>query len=116
MLSIGLISDANGCVNAATLYVVITGMTDLMADANISIFPNPSTGKFILEWKNNETRSEISIRVVNTLNEEVYTISERIASDQWKGEIDLSNLTTGIYFIELKNGDKLVRKKFVVAE
>jgi PKD repeat protein len=112
-----VISDSNGCVNAATLYIATTGMADVLHDSNISIYPNPSAGKFIVECISSETSGEISIRVVNTMGEEVCSIADKITSDNWAREIDLSNAGNGIYFLEIKNDDKwCLRNKIVVAD
>ncbi len=111
-----VISDSNGCVNAATLYVVFTETDNVLHDANVSIYPNPSSGKIIVKWTNNQSLGELSIRVVNPLGKKVYTISDKLTSDHLIKEIDLSTIAEGIYFIEIKNEDTSVRKKIVLTK
>ncbi len=70
-----------------------------------------------MEWTNIKISGEISIRVVNTMGEEVCAIADKITSDNWAREIDLSNAGNGIYFLEIKNDDKwCLRNKIVVAD
>src|SRR5206468_367263 len=43
-----IVSDSNGCVNSLTVYVIISGIEEVYTK-DILIFPNPSTGKFIVQ-------------------------------------------------------------------
>src|SRR6185436_15567486 len=43
-----IVSDSNGCVNSASIKVIISGIDD-MSDAYVLIYPNPSDGNFIVE-------------------------------------------------------------------
>ncbi|HYV90594.1 MAG TPA: T9SS type A sorting domain-containing protein [Chitinophagales bacterium] len=115
--------DPNGCVNSFTEYVLISGIHDVMSDANISVYPNPSSGSFMVEWLNPERigtgglmAGEVSIDVVNMLGQKVFSFSEKISSANWTRQFDLSDDTRGIYFIEVKTKNEFVRKKIVIAD
>jgi len=41
-----LISDENGCISSSSIYIEITGVDEATDNSGISIFPNPSSGKF----------------------------------------------------------------------
>jgi hypothetical protein len=72
---------------------------------NISVFPNPSTGVFII--KMNEHSSKIQYQV---LNQEGKLIAESTTfSDEFK--IDLTNQPKGIYFLKVKTDKGIVEKK-----
>ena len=102
-----VVSDSNGCVNSTTEYVLISGIGDVTSNANISIHPNPSTGNFIIELFNQKIADDVSIDVVNTLGQKVFSSSEKISSASFKKEINLADVASGVYYIEIKTENDL---------
>jgi hypothetical protein len=99
--------------------VPVNEVTD---DEAVSIYPNPSSGVFMVEWINGLMVGEVSIDVVNTLGQKVFSSSEKIPSRDFKKQIDLSNVARGIYFVEIKTENEGacpdflgVRKKILIA-
>lgn len=125
-----IVSDSNGCQNSASLKVFLSGIEDMVGDENISIYPNPSDGCFTVEFSDDFGSGDISIDVVNTLGQKIFSsIESRSVSTGAGGlhsdkkEIDLSNIPHGVYFIQIKwkkdgaNPDFIgVRKKIVVSK
>ncbi|HYV90619.1 MAG TPA: T9SS type A sorting domain-containing protein [Chitinophagales bacterium] len=118
-----IVGDANGCINSWTTYVLISGIEDADDEAGIFIYPNPSSGSFIVEWLNGLMADEVQIDVVNTLGQIIFSsadapsigtssFSEGMHSD--KKEIDLSNMVSGVYFIEIKTTNVFARKKILL--
>ncbi|MEO5675068.1 MAG: T9SS type A sorting domain-containing protein [Chitinophagales bacterium] len=100
--------DSNGCSNYATL--LITGVENLLNDFSVSVYPDPSHGKFIVavpasagDW--------ISMDVINPLGEKI--ISQPFSPDQ-KNQMELSLPAAGNYFIEVKFRDNVVIKKVII--
>ena len=110
-----IVGDENGCVNSTTTYFLISGVDDV-SSGNISISPNPSNGNFIIEMLQTENSGELSIDVVNTLGQKVFSSNEKISSAHWTKQIDLSNVARGIYFVGIKTENEFVRKKILIAE
>ncbi len=67
-----------------------------MEDAVFNLYPNPSTGKFILET-NSSAWINAEMEIYNSIGEKVYSIS---GIDR-KANIDISWCPEGIYFIRL---------------
>ena len=114
--------DANGCVNSFTTYVLISGIQDVAADANLSIYPNPSAGSFNVELLNGRIGDEVCIDVKNTLGQKVFSSREKISAPDFKKEIDLTagryemSDAIGIYFIEIKTENEFVSRKIIVVK
>lgn len=74
---------------------------------NVSIFPNPSSGEFILELKNIKDEK---LEVYSVLGQKVYELN--IVST--KTAIDLKRLTKGIYFVKILSAQGNVDKKIII--
>jgi hypothetical protein len=53
---------------------------------------------------------------MNTLGQKVFSSTKIISSSNWKTQIDLTNVTPGVYFIEIKTNQEFVRKKILIAD
>jgi hypothetical protein len=73
----------------------------------ISVYPNPSTGKFTLSSDNNLS----GIEVFNMSGKRIY--SDFILAKASK-EVDLSKYPKGIYFIKVYKGTKSYNRKVVI--
>ena len=109
--------DSNSCQNSFTVYVLISGINDVMNDANVSIYPNPSRGNFTIELL--KETGDVSIDVVNPFGQIIFSSAEKISSPNYKKEIDLRNhemqkVATGVYFVEITTNDISLRKKIVI--
>lgn len=77
--------------------------TDI-AEFDINIYPNPVKGN-ILNVELPEMEA-FSYRIVTLLG-------RTIASGTSEGKIDVSQLKSGIYFIEVNDGDEIITKRFI---
>ncbi len=80
--------------------------------ANMSIYPNPSSGKFQLVMANSEISKNYDLDVYDLQGKRVYAKSR--SELQSLNEIDLSNFEKGIYFVKLRDGIKIYSRKIVV--
>src|SRR5262249_23928661 len=46
-----LVYDEHGCQNSASVYVQIVGISSLSSDESLFIFPNPTSGLFVIDWQ-----------------------------------------------------------------
>lgn len=81
---------------------IAAGLIETTEASGLTVYPNP------VESQLNVSLSEekgYSYKILNTLG-------QQLGSGQVAGSIDVSKLSTGIYLIELNNGDKKIVKKF----
>ena len=87
----------------------IQNIVEVKKDFGVSVYPNPSNGKFNLVS---------NIVQDKPFKVEVYNLTGNIVKQfSWNGEdtyIDLSNFTAGIYLMKLNNEDGVEIKKLIV--
>ena len=114
------VTDANGCNDTISVFVPVKkkiniGINELSSDhSKIELFPNPNTGRFSLnvEFIN---RKDISVSVYNILGKIVYNFNDKQVL-QSKYQLDLSEFSSGIYYLQIITKDNLYLKKVVVAK
>jgi hypothetical protein len=92
----------------------VTPLFTLWFSNHLSIFPNPNNGKFrlIAELPDKEP---LIIAVYNAPGQEVYKETVRETQALYH-EIDLSNIATGIYTVQVKSGIHIVSKKLLIQQ
>jgi hypothetical protein len=95
-----IISDANGCVNATTKYVDVTGLSDPALNISITIFPNPNSGTFTIECFSASAK-DLYFSVTNALGQMIYNSEVKNIIQGWKKEISLGEVSNGIYYLQI---------------
>lgn len=100
-----LVTDVNGCVNSATITQQVspcTGLDQNFITSNINVYPNPTNSKFIISGLNDLRLVKVRIFDVygRRINDKA-TVSDEI-------EIDLSDFSNGIYFVEIRDESCLI--------
>jgi len=98
---------ANWYTDSIQYYLkTITGIKEFRTeDSWVSVFPNPSSGKFSISSKN----SIRAIEIYNLVGEKVYSDSEFYPSARI--DLDLSKTGKGIYIINIYDGKLLYNRK-----
>jgi hypothetical protein len=92
-------------------YTCITsheGVTELINNENIDMFPNPTTSTFNVS----SSGTIESLKVYNILGDIIRNYELGIKNGG-SATIDMSSYTTGLYFVEIKTGKGIVRKKLI---
>jgi PKD repeat protein len=101
---------SNQCF-ADTAYEIINILTTSLSentDGNtIGVWPNPSNGKVKMDWG---SKQSALVSVFNVEGKEVIS-KKTVAADQ---TLDLSFLSKGLYFLEIKTAEATSRKKLVL--
>ncbi|MGZ4057325.1 MAG: T9SS type A sorting domain-containing protein, partial [Bacteroidia bacterium] len=86
-----------------------TGIDEHLLDNFVNIYPNPNNGSFNVSVEL-EKSNDIYLKIYNVVGEEIYSnkITNSIGGTY---DIDLTNQTAGMYFVEIRTKDSKVVKK-----
>ena len=100
------ITDVNGCKNTSAGFLfTFLGLENLSNLSIIDVFPNPSSGKFVVSFSNLEVNS---MKIFNSAGLIIFN------SSSFTSEIDLMNQPKGIYFLKIESNDNVFMKKMIV--
>ena len=103
----------NDCGNdTISMFVTILDIEDLSGENNISVFPNPSNGSFIVELQNLSSNN-VKISVFNSLGQKVF-LSNNSFENKTNFELNLTNNPSGIYFLSIENIGWVYSKMIVI--
>ncbi len=86
------------------------GVNEINLENSISVFPNPSTGKFTVQ---SQSVKITSLEIYNVLGEMVYS---KQATRTQENEIDISSEPEGVYFVRARTSEGVVSKKILVVK
>ncbi len=105
--------SSSGLIDQITIKVFYdnsTGIVNNTAGNNaITIFPNPSNGNFTITFP--DITNNGSIEIYSALGERIFSEPVSLTS---KKEINLKNISRGIYFVKVYDGEKYYCKKIIV--
>ncbi|MES2566085.1 MAG: ELWxxDGT repeat protein [Bacteroidota bacterium] len=82
------------------------GITSFASNDKINIFPNPSTGKFKIESNHKFSK--------NTVFEVYNSLGDKVLQQQNPKDIDLSNFSKGVYFVNITEDGQTFTKKIIL--
>ncbi|MDC0201701.1 T9SS type A sorting domain-containing protein [Flavobacteriales bacterium] len=106
--------DSNGCISKEDIWVYVdTCATGINSEilSNISIYPNPSSGLFTIEF-NKVFDNNSNILIVNSIGDVIF--SEELKIGESSKQINLSRFSKGIYFIELQTELGIYKNKIII--
>ena len=77
------------------------------------IYPNPNTGSFTLSIRS-KTKENIGIKMLNSLNIQVFEEKDWVVSGKMQREFDFTKLPAGIYFMELERKEGIMIFKILI--
>ncbi len=94
--------------------VVAQDMEVQLAD-QLQIFPNPTDGKFQLTLKY-EGSEKVTAKVFDITGKVIEDISNELVKEESSitARVDLKNPRSGIYFLRIQMGSKLLTRKIVI--
>lgn len=112
------VENADGCMNTDTIRVIFdfatcTGIEENDAETNVMIYPNPSDGKFNIEWNGLSGHVEMQITDIhgNIVIENKVLVP---ISGEYKDVLNLSGHPDGIYLLRLVSDERVVVRKMIL--
>lgn len=92
-------------------YAGSSGITPYLTKPDISVYPNPSNGKFTVKMMHGQWK-DMNIEITNLFGKMLYHNS--VTSNPLSDVIDLSDSPKGIYFVKIYNGKEIQTGKIVI--
>ena len=113
--SVKLVASKPGSSDTITQVNYITVNTPAAvsdySENNLSVYPNPTTGKCTLELGNEMRKQDITIEVYNYSGQLIFT---EISNGSKKVEMDLSAYGSGVYIMKIKGISETFTRKILV--
>jgi hypothetical protein len=103
------VTDVSGCTLGSNAIVYSPGSGDI----NLSVTPNPNKGVFNVQFFNN-TNSAASINVYSDIGQRVYTQSYPAFNGFFSKQVNLFNVSHGIYFVQILVGSKSYMQRILI--
>ncbi|MBI3502177.1 MAG: protease inhibitor I42 family protein [Bacteroidetes bacterium] len=87
----------------------VTGVADLNSPGNFTIYPNPATSSITIEG--NVQSEKIRYSICNLIGAEIKAGEISSSGNLFKGNIPVSELANGMYFLKVTDGDSVWTKK-----
>lgn len=92
-------------------YLNPTGIASIFNDNSITIYPNPATNMLFITFTE---PFKGAVRITNVLGQEVYTNSQFATEKGNTGQLNISDLSNGVYIVTFQSADgSSVRKKII---
>jgi PKD repeat protein len=105
------------CVDSAsiTIYVrniQILSTNTLATDQSVTVSPNPTDGQMTVAFRNN-VLGLVKINLLNMTGIEVLNKKYQKNDEQFSETLDIRNLASGIYIVEIQIDNQVVRRKIL---
>ena len=107
-----VVTGSNSCSDTDCVNVIVdaSGIADLSAADDWSIYPNPAHDQFMLEVAKNSNWEGSLVTVFDTYGKKIF-------EDIFNGsnmEVRVSDWNRGMYIVEIASGRKMLRQKLVI--
>jgi len=80
----------------------------------LDVFPNPSTGKFNINLELNSQQTEAVVFIQDLNGKELYKEIVSVFNNRINHEVNLNQLSSGIYFVKVHSGDNIFSEKIMI--
>jgi glucose/arabinose dehydrogenase len=105
------VTTSNGCTYTSEVFYGALSLEDLDSFESFSISPNPFSGELTLSMEVN-TSTDVTIQVVDLTGKVLFS-KETTLFGTTTETLQLSNLSTGVYFVHLKTDEGTITRKVV---
>lgn len=103
----------NGSITVQSLSTATNNT--LLLKSQIEIFPNPNNGVFNINYSS-DSGNNFTVNIMNMIGEVVFTKEYSKANSASLFTIDISNISNGVYQVEIRNENNLLRSRVIINE
>ena len=108
------VTDANGCVDTASVTVTIVGVETIANLTHFNMFPNPTGGNVFVELELAENAT-VEISIVNALGQMVHQrVLPNVQTE--KVELETAEFTSGVYMVHFNINNKQFTRKLIISK
>lgn len=97
------VTDGNNCSETSTAYnFVLNGIENILTSGSWQVYPNPTTGKFIIDIHTQEA-GELKVELINGLGQIIFTEEIENFSGDLNQKFDPGSLPAGAYLVRLQS-------------
>lgn len=110
--SVYTFTDTNtGCSNTSTVSVIVdncisTGIAATSSLSDLTLYPNPTTGEFTIEFTNNSLKN---IQIIDMAGRVVFATT----TNETKIVVNIDTLTCGVYYVQVQSNTTMRTLKIV---
>lgn len=109
-----VVVTTSGCTDTSSSFSYTTGITEVAAIANISVYPNPANNQVTISFDAMKNSGQpLVIELKNELGQSVKKTVLNQTGINTNVSFDMSALPQGIYFVCMKDNTTVINKKFV---
>ena len=101
---------------AFSFFLSVSGMSDPLKDGEqLSMYPNPASTELTINI-DLEYSSTTNLKIIDLTGKTVKDFSRDLSHENgmYKAQLDISDLKAGIYFVRVKQQNKVLSKKLIV--
>ena len=106
-----------GTLNSASITICTKTYTALSTNnlnlSNFALYPNPSKGQFNIQFSS-QSENDVKISVHDLLGRKVFENKYNKTSSAFNENIQLKNVTSGVYLLTIIDGDRKEEKKIMI--
>jgi hypothetical protein len=110
-----ILTNADNSGNTWDIFIakldITTGIESVRNNNSISIFPNPSSGKFTIKMNGIQSQGQYDIFIYNVLGEKVYSTIINPSTEALSINLDAPS---GIYFVQMPNNNQTANQKIII--
>lgn len=110
------LTDTNSCTNSASSSISVqdcTGIEENLSSSEVSVYPNPTLGSFNI-FIDNVNFDELYISIFDIQGKEVFTSEDKNVSGAYNKQINLEDISKGVYYIKLSTGSEVKVQKLII--
>ncbi|MEM9822604.1 MAG: reprolysin-like metallopeptidase, partial [Bacteroidota bacterium] len=107
------IQDINMCIATTEATVEATSTSNLNTDIRIDLYPNPSNGLLTIDLRQNSNRA-IQLAIYDMVGQLVFSENLGQVGNRWQDQIDLQNLSSGVYHLSVSNHATVIGKRITI--